>query len=167
MVAAFHLILLLQLCGSFECRVNCLAFLSSWTTYRVMQPTATLYDQGFGPNICMKPEATSADVTLQKHISRVKETRLYQTEAVCLYVRKLHTAEITSPAALRAVLHHGGSWNNDTTSEPQPGPDQMVDFLIKYLSGPSNWPTSVWLFDGHHKVGCWSSTNNTVFRAEH
>lgn len=56
------------------------------------------------------------------------------------------TAEITSPAELRTVLHHGGSWNNDVAFEPQSGPDQMVDLPIKYLSAPGNYPTSVWLF---------------------
>lgn len=38
----------------------------------------------------------------------------------------LLTAEITSPADQRAVLHHGGSWNSDVTFEPQPVPDQTV-----------------------------------------
>lgn len=66
----------------------------------------------------------------------------------------LLTAEITSPAGMRTVLHHGVSWNNDVTFEPQPGPDQMVDFLIKYLSAPGNYATSVWLSDGHCKMGC-------------
>lgn len=82
----------------------------------------------------------------------------YSNLKLCVCWRKgergpvLLTAEITSPAALRTVLHHGGSWNNDVTFEPQPGPDQMVDFLIKYLSAPGNYPTSVWLFDGHCKT---------------
>ena len=52
----------------------------------------------------------------------------------------LLTAEITSPAGLRAVLHHGDSWNNDVTFEPQPASHQMVDVLIKYLSAPGNYP---------------------------
>lgn len=39
-----------------------------------MQPTVTLYDQGFSPNICIKAEATSTDVTLQNHITTVKWT---------------------------------------------------------------------------------------------
>lgn len=66
----------------------------------------------------------------------------------------LPTAEITSPADLGTVLHHGGSWNNDMTSEPQPGPDQMVDLLIKYLSAPGNYPTSVWLSGVYCNTGC-------------
>lgn len=41
----------------------------------------------------------------------------------------LLTAEKTSPAGLRTVLHHRGSWNNDVTFEPQLGPDQMGDFF--------------------------------------
>lgn len=52
----------------------------------------------------------------------------------------LLTAEITSPAGLRAVLHHGASWNNDVTFEPQPASHQMVDTLITYLSAPGNNP---------------------------
>lgn len=50
------------------------ALLSSCTTHRAMQPTVTLYDQGFSPNICIKAGATSADVTLQNHITTVNET---------------------------------------------------------------------------------------------
>lgn len=75
----------------------------------------------------------------------------------------LLTAEITAPAGLRTVLHHEGSWIHDVTFEPQPGPDQMLDFLIKYLSAPVNYPTSVWQFDGHYKTGCWPSTEHCPF----
>lgn len=114
-----------------------------------------------GPNICIKAEATSADVTLQNpHHDRLGYSNLKWCVCVCVLEKMresstlLLTAEITSPAGLRTVLHHGGSWNNDVTSEPQPGPDQMVDFRIKYLSAPGNYPTSVCLFDGHCKTGC-------------
>lgn len=48
-----------------------LLLLSSCTTRRAMQPTVTLYDQGFGPNICIKAESTSTDVTLQNHMTEV------------------------------------------------------------------------------------------------
>lgn len=75
----------------------------------------------------------------------------------------LLTAEITAPAGLRTVLHHGGSWIHDVTFEPQPGPDQMLDFLIKYLSASVNYPTSVWHFDGHYKTGCWPPTEHCPF----
>ena len=54
----------------------------------------------------------------------------------------LFTAEITSPAALGSVLHHEDSWSNDFTSEPQTGPDQVLELRIKYLSALSNYHTA-------------------------
>lgn len=125
-----------------------------------MQPTVTHCDQGFGPNICIIAEVTSADVTLQNHAATIirlgysNRSDVYVLEKMRESATLLLTAEITSPAGLRTVLHHGGSWNNDVTFEPQPWPDQMLDSLIKYLSAPGNYPTSAWLFDGHCKTGC-------------
>lgn len=97
---------------------------------------------------------------LSLQLSRLGYSNLKCCFCVCVLEKMrerstlLLTAEITSPAGLRTVLHHGGSWNNDVTFEPQPGPDQMADLLIKYLSAPGNYPTSVWLFGGHCKTGC-------------
>lgn len=71
----------------------------------------------------------------------------------------LLTAESTAPAGLRTVLHHGDSRIHDVTFEPQPGPDQMLDFLIKYLLASVNHPTSVRQCDG-----CYETRLLTTFK---
>ena len=107
--------------------------------------------------------------TTSRKLSRLWYSNL-KCVRVCVCDREsstlLLTAEITSPADLRTVLCHGGSWNNDLTFEPQSAPDQMVDLLIKYLSAPGNYPTSVLLFSGHCITGSWSSTKKFIFLAE-
>lgn len=59
-----------------------------------------------------------------------------------------------------------GSWNNDVTSEPQPGTDQTVDFLIKYLSAKGNYPASACLMV-NCKISCWSSAENLLLSGQH
>lgn len=107
--------------------------LSSCTAHRAMQPTVTLSMQGSGPNICIKTKGASAAVTLQNYLRTIKQTCVWPTWSGVYVFDKasecaalLLTAEITSPADQRAVLHHGGSWNSDVTFEPQPVPDQTV-----------------------------------------
>lgn len=101
--------------------------MSRCTTRRAIQPAVTLCNQVSGQNICIKP--TSTDVTLQNHLNTLKKTWIQLSE-ILKKMRESSTlllaAEITSPAGLRAVLHHGGSWNNDVTFEPQPGPGQVI-----------------------------------------
>lgn len=70
---------------------------------------------------------TSAGVALQNHIATVvgigvkwsKVERVDPREMSMMDTKQL-AAEKTSPASVRAALHHEGSWNSDTTFEPQP-----------------------------------------------
>lgn len=114
--------------------------------------------------ICV-PETTSADVILQNPRRRTSfdSAETFQSErvCVCLCVRRAkrerapqHCSQLNQlpPAGLRTVLHHGDSRIHDATFEPQPGPDQMLDFVIKYLLAPVNHPTSVRRCNGRCEI---------------
>lgn len=131
-----------------EFRLDSLVLLSSCTALTAMQPTVTRAPVQIS---VLKQKWPQQMWHCKTTWPRFKPTWVWQSEAVLCVSEKMSesstlllTAEITSPAGLRTVLHHGGSWNSDVTFEPQPGPDQVVDLLIKYLSAPGNCKTGSW-----------------------
>lgn len=102
-----------------------------------MDPTVT--PRAFAANICIKASMTSAGATLQA----VSTAKYQMWPTACVRdgenERQLHTVDHSWENFPCWALHHGGSWNNGVTSEPQPGPDLMLHFMIKYLSAPGSY----------------------------